>query len=209
MTNPINWTLGRLFDAMREIKTRAVAADNEIGANNLRVNDLWQTAQRIGDRQAIAALEKWGARQVAIVQKHQQFAARFRTTSATLRSWLDRVGIAVPSDLSGPAIVIVPIVVVGAVIVALQYVRSVEIANQTQRAGLEQNAEVLALLRSGRVSAKDAAAMMDRNLMLANQQTPDLFSIGQLGQMLVPLALIAGAVILLPPLLGALPKGRR
>lgn len=212
-TGAVQWTADQLLAELAKVKAWARAEFAAMGQNSAHMSDLYVQADSIADPAKRAAarggLEAWANRQAGLVRDFNAAWGRYLAAYNAAASFLRSIGVNAPPDpggLSGlGALPLVPVVVVGAVLLAAAWLAVVHENNLTQRQDLSNQAARFAAFVGGRISAGDYVTLSRADAALAEQNKKPLPGGGLQGMILPGLALVA-LIVLGPRLLELMPR---
>jgi len=206
------WTVDRLFDQLRQLRAKAAEEARTISTNNGRLVALNRSADEVSDPAQRAALRAWiqrsVQRQITIVRHWRAGSARVAALAKRAGDWLRQHGIA-PSglgDVGAAQAIVVPVVIIGLVALAWAAVFYVHEENAAQNKAIALQEHGLAsLVHAGATPEQINAYMASAEKAIADTQPKgsDPFGMQDLVKALTPIAVIAGAALLFPPVLEA------
>lgn len=199
-----------VIDQLKKLEAAAEARRVEISMNNARIIEADKRAQKLPDakrRDALRAqLHRMAQRQGVIAKAYRTFGAKVKQIAADSRAWLTSHGYS--TGLSGLGVIQIPTAIVVALSIgAVVWVSNtwLEHANKTQSAALKEFETVTGLLSSGQTTPEQAIALLsaaNRNAD-ANMPKGDPLGLSNIAAALTPLAVIALAFVVLPPVIDA------
>ncbi len=203
---PVQWTVDRLIDGMQDLVRRAEAQRAAISMANAGVMDLDRRANAVADPVKRAeikqAVKEAYRRQVEAASSYRTFTARFAELAERAQAWMREQGIerSTPTLRGlGFALPVVPVVVIGVYLTAVAIIGYLEKTTALNRRQLEGKVALVDRYLAGQITAEQFRAAdqaLDRTIDVTRPSDP--FGFEALGKALLPIALIAGAVLLAP-----------
>lgn len=211
MPGPVQWGADQLVRVLKSLEEKARLERVHISENNARLMALDTLSKGIADparRAAVQAQVKRGVRrQETIVRAYRTFVQKFTDVSQRARAFLDQHGLTSSSGLAGlgiaPALILVPVVVVGAVLVANAMVSWLEKANAAQNGAIQIEEQAAHNYTQGKITREqylEIAAHADA-LYKAKGPLTDPFGLSSFTEALIPIGIIAVLLVLGPQLL--------
>lgn len=210
--NVAQWGVDQLVSELNRIQALAQAEWTALGQNSAAASDLY--ASDAIDAPTKAALEKWASRQAQIQRDFNTAYGVFRNAWDGAARFLNSIGLEAPSNpgLKGlgivPALVIVPVVVVGAVTLAGLWFASIHESNLTQRQGLANQSKINDAYINGKITADQYRQMSDAEAAAAGPPKKPPGDPSDLFGMIVPALGLVAVILLGPRIMDMLPKRR-
>ena len=202
----VQWSVDKLKAALGTIERGVREQRDEISRNNGRLVALEQRAKSIPDparrAAALASIKDLVRRQEKIVAAWRTFSQRGAELAARARAFLGG-----GQALGEIGAVFIPPALAALAAVGLAGYLWIREANKVQAKHASNQEQLVAALTAGKITPEElikVSAQFDAEARAAEPKG-DPLGLTQLVEALVPLALIAAAIILLPPLL----EGRR
>lgn len=204
--NPLEWTIDKTLALSKRIQSDAERERVRISQNNARLMSLEARASGIRDAtkraRVLAAIQGAVRRQGEIATRWRTYAARFSEFAKRFDAFMAEHGFSARAGVG--ALPLVPVVVVGiAVLVLSPLIQSIASMNSAQGRAVGEIAKLTDAYVKGELAPDQyaaAVAAIERTAKAANSG-PDPLGLANLAESLVPLALIVGAFLIVPPLL--------
>jgi hypothetical protein len=209
---PAQWTVKLVVDAAHWISDQVKRVETALRMNNGLVMQINQRVSAIPDQEtrdkARAAIQIWVARQAELVSSYRDFTRKWTDALNKARAFLSGMGLA-PGTLG--QLQVIPIAIIAGILITVGgYIVSLQIRSANQRKALDMISEVTDKWGQGKlneVQARSILASIDASQKAAEPSDP--FGLSKMLEKAAPIAMILGAVLLLPPLLEAFGAVRR
>jgi hypothetical protein len=209
MPNPvIQWTVDQLFKQLNGIQARAQQQRAQISIGNAHVMDLDTRAQAIADpavrAKVRADVHKLALNQGRIAKAFKSFGGKIAAASKSAADWMRSHGIEPSAGLAGLGLapLVIPIAIIAAVIAATVAANLIDKMLGSASKGIALKKQLIDALLAGKISHQDymtSISEVDKSVDAANQAAAtDPFGIANIGKAALPIALIVGAIILVP-----------
>lgn len=205
-----------LGDQLRKLEAELVARRTEISMNNARIIEGNERAKRITDPAkralAIDGYSKLAKNQARIAAAYRTFGSKVQSIAQSVRQWLSANGYTTGVNGLG-AIPLVPAAVVALLAggtVAWVANDHLKRENSLATKAIGEKGRVLDGVLGGQLSPADGARLMasiDRSV--EQQRGPDPLGLANLAEAIVPLGILAAALVLGPPLINAFGRKAR
>lgn len=210
-----NWTAQQLYTAVQNVVTNATKAHEDQLRLRTRISQLFTKARQIPDyhgrQAALDAAGKLSRKLAKQLLDYKNFVAGWRNTMSRVTSWLKTIGLTPPQVQLGDmgALPVVPLTIAGAVAIAAAFVVSMNLTNEAMDKAIGAQEQLYGDFMDGQISweqyqeaSHNNMAALEAAARAAAKGTPQ-----GMVEALLPIGLVVLAIMVLPRVLDALPRG--